>query len=148
MSVDDERMREIGVTEPEVAAINDAIRRTHARFTEQLRAAYLEATGDSDGAGTLSPRAILEELEDKALPGESSRVRRALAEERAGLRPRLDDLSAVGPSERGIRLLARQGDEMQAVLAQSLGAERAHAIRASQGGWPWGRSRHAGCDDE
>ncbi len=125
--------------------MNDAISRVHTHFNDQLRALYLDATGTE--AGDLSPQAILAELRDKGLPGEAHRVFERIVRERAGLQapPPEANWSA---SERAYRAYASVPEEFQAIVAASLGAERAHELRAESGGWPWDRSQFSGCPDE
>ncbi|HJL18827.1 MAG TPA: FecR domain-containing protein [Sandaracinaceae bacterium LLY-WYZ-13_1] len=133
----------------EARAVQDAIERAHSSLTEDLRALYVEATGDVDGAAALSPRAMLAEIRDKAGTAEQHRnVMHRIARERAGLeRPPPAD-AELSPSERAVRRYARVGDEFQERLARALGPERARELRARDEGWPWARSIFAGCDDD
>src|SRR5690606_17337808 len=116
-------------------------------FLGELRALYLEATGDAAGVDMLSMNALVSEIGNKSEPGEVSRIRRLLAQERAGLRPPPADLSGTSPAERLYRLLAQIGDETQAAIATVLGAERAYDLRALAGGWP-SKWSMAGCAQE
>lgn len=144
LAADDDHVKELGLATTELPAVNDALRRIHDGFIAQLRQLYVEATGDAQNANTLSPGAMLEEIEDKA-PEDSNGLSERIARERAGLAQPPSDLSLLSPNERARRLLASLGDDLEHTLAQTLGPERAHELRATQGGWPWGRSTYRGC---
>jgi ferric-dicitrate binding protein FerR (iron transport regulator) len=118
----------------------------HERFQEEVRALYVEATGDVDGAATLSLQAMSGEIEDKSAPGEAVRVRQRLARERAGLAPAPTSLVKTSPYERYFRLLAALGDDFEAALAAELGPARARELRAVNGGWGM-RMSMAGCPE-
>jgi hypothetical protein len=133
---------ELAMTDDEARVVEDAIRRVHERFRDQLRAIYVEATGDDAGAGSLSPRAMLDEIEDKATDDGNVYVR--IARERAGLEPVPADTSHAPANERAMRLYAGLGAELQRTIAQTLGPERAYELRAHKQGWPWGHSRYRG----
>lgn len=137
-----EAREELGMTEDEGRVVEDAIRRVHERFRDQLRTLYVEATGDEAGAGSLSPRAMLDEIEDKATDDGNVYVR--ISRERAGLEPAPADTSHAPVNERAVRLYAGLGDELQRTIAQTLGPERAYELRAHKQGWPWGHSRFRG----
>ena len=136
----------LDLRDEEVPVIDDAIRRAHRRLSEGLSRLYVEATGDAEGVSHLSPRAMLAEIQDKALEGEVARVMRAISQERAGLAPSGDGNAQMSVAERALRLYAQSGDDFQAIVAQTLGPERAHALRAMDRGWPWSRSEFAGCN--
>jgi hypothetical protein len=133
---------ELGMTDDEGRVVEDAIRRVHERFRDELRALYVEATGDEAGAGSLSPRAMLDEIEDKATDDGNIYVR--ISRERAGLEPAPADTSHAPVNERAVRLYAGLGDELQRTIAQTLGPDRAYELRAHKQGWPWGHSRFRG----
>lgn len=129
----------------EVAAANAAFAELHSSWLRRLRALYLETTGDNAGAESLSMQALSEELREKAAgEGEAEALQKRIAEERAGLLPAPTDLSRTSPYERYFRAFANLGEEAEALLAAKLGKERAHALRASDGGWPM-RMGLAGC---
>jgi hypothetical protein len=79
------------------------------------------------------------------MEGEVREAHRQVALERAG---RAEPPASVGdlpPAVQAVRLHAGLGDELQRLLAAELGADRAHELRAAQGGWPWGRSYSRTC---
>lgn len=130
----------------EDAILEDAVARLHRTYLETLRPLYVEATGDATGVSSLSPRALLAELRDKAArDGNGEGVMRRVSRERAGLEPPPGDPSSLSPYEQAFRAFVDLGDDLQALVAQSTGAERAHALRAASGGWPWSRSQFTGC---
>ncbi len=136
---------QLELSSEEVAAANAAFAELHSSWLRRLRALYIETTGDNTGAESLSMQALSEELREKAAgEGEAEAVQRRIAEERAGLLPAPTDLSRTSPYERYFRAFANLGDEAEALLAAKLGKERAHALRASDGGWPM-RMGLAGC---
>ncbi len=139
----------LGLSPEEVEVIQAAIDEAHASMAEDLRALYVEATGDARGAAHLSPQALFAELRDKAPRDEGpGLIMNRIARERAGLAPPPGPELEQSPTERAIRRYASAGDDFQARLAQALGPERAHALRAADGGWPWSHSIFSGCPDE
>lgn len=131
-----EALEEAGLDADEAAAIERAVEPVLEAFRGELRALYVEATGDTANADMLSINALVSEIGNKSEPGEVARIRALLAQERAGLRPAPADLSGTSPAERLYRLLARIGDEAQAAVATVIGDERAYELRALGGGWP------------
>jgi hypothetical protein len=107
---------------------------------------FIEATGDGRGADNLSATAMLNEVFDKAAPGELTDIRRRVASERAGLLAPPADWSRLSPIERLFRLQIGLGDEAETALAEVLGKERARDLRAKEGGWGM-QHEWAGCRD-
>jgi len=85
---------------------------------------------------------MLREIDEKSAPGDGGAARQSLARERAGLAPPSDPAGSSA-SERAMRLLASLGDRWESLLADTVGAERAHAMRVSGNGW--NHSIIAGC---
>lgn len=136
---------QLELSSDEVAAANQTFAELHASWLRRLRALYVETTGDNAGAESLSMQALSEELREKAAgEGEAEALQKRIAEERAGLLPVPTDLSRTSPYERYFRAFANLGEEAEALLASKLGKEKAHAIRATDGGWPM-RMGLAGC---
>jgi hypothetical protein len=145
-SIGPEEAAELGVATEEIDGVNTALRELHDAWHARVRALYIEATGDAEGADRLSPTAMGEEIEDKAAPGEAQQIRGKLARERAGLEPVPTNLAGTTPLERYFRGLAALGEETEQALAKHIGADRAHALRAKNDGWGH-KSEYAGCPD-
>ncbi len=146
MEVSTEIATALPLTPAEVAAANTAFAATRTDWTARVLTWYIEATGDATGADSLSAHAMGQELADKAAPGEPAALQRRIAEERAGLYPAPADLSKASAFERYFRALADLGNQAERQLATAIGADKAHAVRAHDGGWP-SRMSMAGCDD-
>jgi len=131
-----------GITASELDDYNAAITEVQKQWKDLTRSLYIEITGDTVGADTLSSEAMRREIEDKSPRGESGAIRQRISQERAGLVPPPEDLSKASTLERFIRAHLQLGDQSEAALAKRLGAERAHAIRGE--GWDW-RNDNSGC---
>lgn len=140
-----DRGDEMGLVEDERQTMDESISHVHQWYREALRDLYVEATGDERGSASLSPRAMLAEISATSLSGESGRVMRALSQERAGLAQTPQNLDESSALERAWRLRASLGDELQRVLGEALGEERAAELRSHDGGWVWNRSSFRGC---
>lgn len=136
---------EIDITAEEAAAINKVYAAINERHAKETRALYIEVTGDSANAETLSVDSMAAEIREKS-PQDPMLMKR-IAEERAGLRPPPPDLSKLSAVERYMRLLGALGDETERQLAAEIGPERARAIREAGNGWG-SRMQIAGCPDE
>jgi hypothetical protein len=126
----------VGLSGAEVTIANQALAELRDDWGRRMRGLYVEATGDTQGAESLSVQAIAQELQDKASADEPNELRRRIAEERAGLVPAPRDLSKASAFERYFRALANLGDDTEHLLAAKLGDEKAHALRSEGGGWP------------
>ncbi len=135
------------LSEPEVAAANQVFVDLSIEWARRVRAWYVEATGDTAGADTLSAHAMGQELQDKAPPREPDLLRQRIAEERAGLVAAPGDLSKTSAYERYFRSMAGLGEEAERLLGEKLGADKAHALRTYEGGWPM-RMDMGGCADD
>ena len=76
---------------------------------------------------------------------EVQEVFRRLASERAGLASRPSDLGGQSPLERFLRFFTSLGDQYERELAQIVGAEAAHAMRAKDNGWGYHYGMGYGC---
>ncbi len=135
-----------GISDEERTAISRASEDFHRDVVTQLRALYVEATGDEAGASALSPESIIQEIWDKVAPDDVSAARRQIARELAGLDPPRSAGSEVPVAERQLRVLMAMGDRWEDVVASVIGRERAHAIRVGHGGWG-SQSAMSGCPD-
>lgn len=126
----------------QIAAVVKAVGDAHVK---ELRALYIEATGDTAGAETLNPHAMATEILQKS--GDDGAARRRVGLERAGkLQPPADP--ATSPiAERYFRLVLHTGDLLESELAKIVGPEVAKQLRDQIAG---NRSIMAGCheDDE
>jgi len=122
-----------GIAAGELAGYNAAMTEMAKQWKDLVRSLYVETTGDTAGADTLSSEAMRREIEDKSPPGEHNVILQRVAQERAGLATSPADLSKTSTLERLMRASFRLGDQAEAALARRLGAERAHAIRGE--GW-------------
>ena len=131
-----------GLEPAELPAVNAAMAEVQAQWKTLLKSLYLEATGDTAGAETLSMEAMRREIEEKTDPRDHNYVLQRIAQERAGQIPPPADLSKTSPFERMFRAYIKLGEQTEQALAKRLGAERAKAIR----GDAWGsRSNWSGC---
>ena len=141
------RAEQAGISEAERAAINRVMTEMQREFQAQLRALYIEVTGDAARADELSPQSMMSELRDKSPEGEAQRINRLIAQERAGLAQPPADLSQLSALERYMRLQANLGDETEKRVGQVLSAQRARDLRSRDGGWG-ARMETAGCPSE
>ena len=133
---------ERGITADELGDYNTALTEVQTRWKELTRSLYIELTGDTVGADSLSNEAMRREIEDKSPRGESNVIFQRISRERAGLAAPPADPSKTSPLERLTRAWTQLGDQSEAALARRLGADRAHAIR----GEGWGaRYETGGC---
>jgi len=137
-----EPSKTLGIAAGELTDYNAAMTEMNKQWKDVVRGLYLEATGDTAAADTLSIAAMRREIEDKNPPGEHNLILQRVAQERAGLAPPPADLSKTSTLERLMRASFQLGDQTEAALAKRLGADRAQAIR----GDGWGsRSELSGC---
>lgn len=133
-----------GLEPGELSQYNAALTEVQQQWKQLVRALYIEATGDTGGADTLSLDAMRGEIEEKGSSDEHNYVLQRIAQERAGLAPPPADLSKTSPFERLFRAYVKLGDQAEQALAKRIGPERAKAIR----GDGWGsRSDWSGCPD-
>lgn len=101
--ISDKQASKLGLTAAQVAQGNQYLAETNEHLMKELRALYVEATGDAAGAETLDPQAMQTEIERKSgVVGDD--IRKKIAEELAGLRPPGDPTSGP-PLERLTRML-------------------------------------------
>ena len=136
--------QEAGLSPEETTGVNRVLAELHRWYVSQLRALYVEITGDESRADELSPEALASELRDKSPPGEAQRATRQLSLERAGMAAPPADPSKLSAVERFIRLQAGIGDHTEQKLGEVIGRERAREMREKNGGWGM-RHEVAGC---
>ncbi len=129
------RAQEARLSDQELAAVNKVLRDIQREVLAQLRALYIEVTGDQDRADELSPQAMASELQQMSPQGEEGRVNQRIAQERAGLAAPPADLSQASALERYIRRRAGLGDETQRRIGEVIGGARARQLRETEGGW-------------
>jgi hypothetical protein len=134
------------LTDDQRAVANRVMAELQRDVLAQLRALYIEAIGDAR-ADDLSPDGMASELRDKSPVGESNRINRRIAQERAGLAAPPTDLARLSPLERFLRRQSDLGDETERRLAEALGAAKARELRELNGGWEQ-RFEAAGCPSE
>ena len=133
---------ERGLEPGEVEGYNAAMTEMAKQWHDLVHALYIEATGDTAGADTLSVEAMRHEIEEKSPHGERSQILQQIARERAGLAQAPSDSARLSPLERLTRAFAAIGNQSEAALAKRVGAARAKAIR----GDGWGsKSDMSGC---
>jgi hypothetical protein len=131
-----------GLEPSEVDAFNTVVGDITKQWQSLVRSLYIETTGDTAGAETLSTEAMRNEIEEKSPKSDRALILQRLSRERAGLQPPPADLSKTSPLERMMRVWWALGDQTEDALAKRLGAKRAHDVR----GDGWGhKSDSSGC---
>ncbi len=100
----------------------------------ELRALYVELTGDATTAEKLAPQTLQSEIFAKAPEGGRPQARRQLSRELA-LAPAPADLSKTPVIERTFRVMMSIGDRYERAVGERLGAQRARALREKDDGW-------------
>ncbi|MCC6995203.1 MAG: hypothetical protein IT370_11395 [Deltaproteobacteria bacterium] len=121
-----------------LTALNRSVR-------DDVRALYVELTGDRAGADDLDLWALRQELVAKALPADRIEAQRRIAAERAGLAtpPTPAQLASRPVYERFLRRLIASADELERALAGEVGPASANALRRARGS----RFALSGCED-
>jgi ferric-dicitrate binding protein FerR (iron transport regulator) len=145
--VDAKTANELSLSGPDVTAVNAVFAELRDSWTHHVRELYIEATGDAQGADSLSEKSMAQELQDKAPSGVPHAVQKRVAQERAGLVAAVTDVSKASAYERYFRGLTKLGDETERAIARVIGAPRARALRAHNGGWHM-RMSLWGCGEE
>jgi len=122
-----------GLSESDAAAAVEAANQSMARTLAQIRAVYVEVTGNNAASEELSMNSMISEIEEKAADSGASKWQ--LAAERAGLVPVPSSLGSRSPTERMLRALSSSGDDVERAIAAVVGADRAQALRAANNGW-------------
>jgi hypothetical protein len=99
-----------GISEAQVAQLNQHLREFAPANLERLRALYREGTGDHAGAATLAPKVMMQALFER-YPHELDRAKQRLSLERAGQPAPPPDPGGPSVVERLLRLIFAAGDE-------------------------------------
>jgi hypothetical protein len=142
-----QRASELGLSEQERAEINRVNAELNQRVLTQLRALYVEVTGDKAGADSLTPQALEEEIEQKSPENVVQQTYFRLSHERAGLQAPPADSAGQPPVERLMRMMTTLGDDYEQKLGAAIGPDRAHQLRADQGGWNSRSQSSHGCPE-
>jgi hypothetical protein len=135
----------MGLAESEREVMNEAMKEVKAQVFADMRALYVEMSGDSATADRIAPGSMESEIFERAPEGARVRARQQLSREKAGLVPPPADLARTPVAERTMRLMMTIGDRYEQEVARRLGPERARALRAKQDGWS-GKTITNGCD--
>jgi hypothetical protein len=125
---------ENGISEAQVAQLNQQLREFAPASLDRLRALYREGTGDQVGAATLAPKDMMRALFQR-YPHELDRANQRLSLERAGQPAPPPEPGGPSVVERLLRLTFAAGDELERRAAQVLGAERTHELRRTGAGY-------------
>jgi hypothetical protein len=136
-----------GLTADEQARVNQALADFNGKIMAQLRALYIEATGNTAAAEDLTAMAMEREIEEKSGQNVVADAMKELSAERAGLAPPPADPGTRPAVERMLRLMQNVGDMTEQTIANVVGPDKAHALRAKNDGWGM-KSKMAGCKDE
>ncbi len=129
------RAEEYGLNEAERLEVNRVSADVNTHVIADLRAFYLEVTGDKVGAESLTPNALEDEIRAKSRERDVQEAFARIARERAGLQAPPVDLKSLPAVERMQRLLSGLGDAYEKELGTALGADRAHELRVKYDGW-------------
>jgi hypothetical protein len=142
--VDSRATSELGLSEQERADIIRINTDFKTRVIAQLRALYLEATGDKDGAAELTADAMVHDLYERSREDDLKTAFALISRERAGLAAPGE--SSTAPAvERMQRLLVSLGDSYEHDLGAAIGPDRARQLRDLNGGWGNRNSSSFGC---
>lgn len=142
--VGDEQAQQMGLSPAEREAFDRVVRKLSQRTRAVLLRSYLDLGGSEATAREVGPWALYSQISRFS---NDEQPHALIAQERAGLVPPPDPNRSMSPKEEAMRWVANLGDTLQEELAKEIGAERAHAIRARNGGWIGGRSTWVGCGD-
>jgi hypothetical protein len=144
-SMNPKRAAEMGFSDQERAEVDRIAADENARVLKELRALYIEVTGDKGGADSLAPQALENEIMSKSPESVVQQVFFKLSHERAGLQATAPGTSAV---ERLMRLMTGLGDDYEQKLGAAIGPDRARQFRAEHNGWDNRSQSSFGCPDE
>ena len=143
--IPDDKAQELEFSATQVRSANDVLSEQHRRFRDEVKAIYVAATGDEDGAETMATDAMIIEVQNKALPEDASLARQRLARERAGLLAPPADLAGVPAVEQLLRLLVDYGDRVERAMAERIEAGPARKYRELR--WNQSSSNSSGCPE-
>jgi hypothetical protein len=129
-----------GASEDEKKALAEAVDVFQTRLREQGAALAVEAGLDRAWAEQSNFLIVVGMVQTQVDADEQEASLLRIARERAGLEEAPADPTLI---DRANRLLADSGDAFERVVAEKLGATRAHELRVAGDGWP-GRRSHVG----
>ncbi len=138
---------ELGLSDQERAEANQVGAAENQRILGQLRALYIEVTGDKAGADSLTPQALENEIMSKSPEASVQQTFYRLSHERAGLQAPPPDATGQLPVERLMRLMTGFGDDYEQKLGTALGPDRARQLRSDNGGWGSRSQSSYGCPE-
>lgn len=143
--VDSKAVKQLGLSDAERDAVKRVFADYHRKMGTDLRKLYVEVTGDTKNAESLSPEAMMSEIHDKSPESEIKQVFQRLARERAGNQAPPTDLTQASAVERLYRLLTTAGDRVERSLGAEIGPDLARRYREVRDGFgSRSRSSH-GC---
>jgi hypothetical protein len=147
--ISDARARDLELSSDERGSYNRVLGDLTVHVMTDLRALYVEVTGDFAGAATMAPQSMAQEVLDKSPKPLLRDAAWKLSHERAGLLPPPSavTVAAASPVERLLRMIVSLGDTFEQELGQAIGAERAHALREAQDGWETRSITAPGCPE-
>lgn len=135
----------LGLTDDEAEAMNRIFDENGRRVLEEVKKLYVEVTGDSKVAETLTAQSLIAELQHKAPVADRQQAFQKLARERAGLQPPPVDWSTASPTERLLRLLTSNGDRVEREIGEQIGPDLARRYRELNDGFSSHWRGRAGC---
>jgi FecR protein len=118
------------LTAVERDAIDRLMQEQRGVFVEELRALYIELTGERSAAATLTPKSLKEEILAKATDDDLKAARRRIFQEWLGEVAPPAALTTRPSLERFLRLLVSSGPAFHAAVTTVVGPDRARQIRA------------------
>ncbi len=136
-----------GFTPDETARVNQALGDLNNQIVAQVRALYVDVTGNTAAAEDLTAEAMEREIEAKSGQGAVGTALKEISAERAGLVQPPANPAADSPVEQLLRLMQSVGDMAEQAIAGVVGPDRAHAMRAQNDGWGMHSRMGGGCID-
>lgn len=129
---------DVGLTPQEAAALAEVGDHVREALYHDLTQLALEAGKTQAWADETSFIGMMGAVMDASAstPAQTEELLRRLAAERAGRVAPPADLSGLSLEERFMRRILELGDELEQVLAERLGPDRADALRHAHDGWP------------
>ena len=132
---DSKAVKELGLSRDEVSAVDKVLADNHLQLVKQLKALYLEVTGDAKGKDELSPSSLMREIAEKSRKEDVKRAFARLSRERAGLQPAPATLAGTTAVERMYRMLTSTGDGVERAMGQQIGPDLARRYRDVRNGF-------------
>jgi hypothetical protein len=116
------------LADDEQGKVTAAVNAVRASAIARLRALYIEATGDQNGADSLDPGTLGREILHKSPEAVVGAARARVAREKAGMETPPADPDSGNLPERYFRMMTSLGDALETNL-QPLGAQQASSLR-------------------